>query len=300
MSIFDFDSLKGNSPKVIAQRSAIIIIGCLIYSSGLALFLDASTLVSGGFSGIAMLISRLIPLNTGIIVLILNVPLFIVGLKVFGKWFLFNTIFGTVLYSLLVVLFETLCKPFLPLTSNVLLSSIFGGVISGIGLAVVFRSGATTGGTDVVVRLLRLKIGDLSFGTMFLFLDLMILIAQVFVSKDIELTLYSALAIAVEDITFDKILYGIDEAKILYIISDDSEAIKEDIIKKLGVGVTILEGKGGYTGNDKQVLMVAVKKHNYAKLKNVVRQCDPEAFMIVGSASEIYGLGFKNNDKKDI
>ena len=304
MGIFDvdFDNLKDNKPQTIAKRAAIIVFGCIIYSVGLSIFLDCSGLVSGGFSGVAMLLSRIIPieLNTGVIVIILNVPLFIIGLKIFGRWFLFNTIFGTVLYSLLVYLFEYFLRPFLPLTENLLLIAIFGGVISGIGLATVFRSGATTGGTDVVVRLMRLKLGDMSFGTMFLLLDFTILLVQAIVFKNIELTLYSALAIAIEDITFDRMLYGFDEAKLFYIISADAESIKRDVIDKLSLGVTVLKGTGGYSGEEKEVLMVAIKKHNYAKLKAAVRDHDPDAFFIVCSSNEIFGKGFKNNDKKDL
>lgn len=300
MSIFNNDLLKSKSPRSIALRTLIITIGCIVNSVGLSLFIDASHLVSGGFSGLAMLLARLIPLNTGVIVLILNLPLFVVGFIVFGRRFLFNTVFATVSYSLLVWLLEYLCKPFLPLTDNLLLASIFGGVISATGLAIVFRCGATMGGTDIVVRLLRLKLGDLSFGTLFFVLDAVIVLIQALVFKDIELTLYSALAIAIEDITFDKILYGFDEAKLFYIISEKPDGIKEDVIQKINAGVTILEGKGGYSGADKTVLLVAVKKHNYAKLKQVVRQRDPNAFVIVCSATEIFGKGFKNNDKKDI
>ena len=302
MSIFDSELMKKNSLRAVALRTFVITIGCVIYSIGISIFLDASHLVSGGFTGIAMLISRALPIeiNTGLIVLILNLPLFIIGLIVFGKRFLFNTIFATILYSLLVLLFENVLKQYLPLTSNVLLSAIFGGIICAIGLATVFKSGATTGGTDIVVRLLRIKLGDLSFGTLFLILDATILIIQAIVFKDIELTLYSALAIAIEDFTFDKILYGFDEAKLFYIISNYPEDIKTDILEKLKAGVTILDGKGGYGGDDKKILMVAIKKHNYSRLKHIVKNRDPKAFVIVGQANEIFGEGFKNNDKKDI
>jgi len=300
MAFVDFNKLRENTPKAIAMRTIVITIGCIINSVGLSFFLDPSKLVSGGFSGVAMLLSRLIPLNTGIIAIILNIPLFIIGLKVFGKRFLFNTIFATLLYSLLVFLLENTCKSFLPLTSNVLLSSILGGVVTATGLAIIFRCGATTGGTDIIVRLMRLKIGDLSFGTMFMVMDMTILLVQLIVFKNIELTLYSALAIAIENFTFDKILYGFDEAKILYIISDHHDEIKEAALVKLDAGVTILDATGGYSGDAKKVLLIAVKKHNYVKLKNIVQKIDPKAFFIVSSANEIFGEGFKNNDKKDI
>lgn len=302
MSFFDNEIIKGNTPRAIVLRTLTITLGCIIYSVGLSLFLDCSRLVAGGFSGLAMLLARILPfrINTGLIVIILNLPLFVVGLVVFGRRFLFNTVFATVCYSLLVLLLENVLRPYLPLTDNLLLTSIFGGVISAIGLAIIFRCGATSGGTDIIVRLLRIKLGDLSFGTMFLVFDILVLVVQFVVSRDIELTLYSALAVAIEDIAFDKILYGFDEAKLFYIISKDPDPIRQDVLQKLNAGVTILDGVGGYSGENKKVLLVAIKKHNYSKLKQIVKQRDPDAFVIVCSANEIFGEGFKNNDKKDI
>ena len=303
MKFLDFGNLKGSNPATIAARFFLLTLGAAIYAVSVALFLDPSDLVSGGFTGISILLNRILPfeLNTGLIVLIMNVPLMVAGLIVFGKEFLFSSVYATVVSSLLIFGFEEAFKSFLPIIhDDLILSSVLGGLIAGFGRAVIFRSGGTTGGTDTIVRFLHLKFQNVSFGKMLIMMDIVVIALSAVVFKNLQIALYSGCAIVISNVCFDKIVYGVDKAKMLYIISDKADGIKKRLLDELHVGVTVLDGHGAYRGDAKNVLLVAVKKNSYPKMKDVIKEEDPNAFFIVTSATEIYGLNFKKNDKKEL
>jgi len=303
MKKLDFYRLMQNKKIRYIYQIIAILFGSLVYSLGVSLFIDPNKLVTGGITGLAIIISKFIPINTGIVALIMNIPLLIAGLIVFGKGFVINTILGTCGTTLFVTLFEKTVGAKLsenPLTGNLLVAALFGGALVALGLAIIFSVGATSGGTDIIVRLVRVKAQNMSFGTIFLIADFCVVLLNMIIFKNIELALYSAVVIIVEDVLFDKFLYGFEEAKLLYIISDKSNEIKEKLLNDLEIGVTVLDGQGGYTGDSKKVLLVAIKKRLYPKVKMVIKSIDEDAFIIVNSAKEIYGLGFKKNDKKEI
>lgn len=287
--------------------------GSLIYGIGVGFFIKQQNLLTGGFAGIALLISSYFPhtLDAGIWTIILNIPLIIAGLIVFGKKYMFMTVYGTVVSSLCLSLFEFIAKTIDPaigevvdgeihrfLTNNTLMAGIIGGALAGVGRAIIFRSGSNTGGTDILVKFIRIKHPNFTAGNLFLIFDGVLIITHAILQKSFELALYTAVTLVISNFLFDKIMFGFDSAKVFYIVSNKKEQLTERIIKEVNAGVTVLDASGGYTHEHKDILMVAIKKHYYPKLKKVVKEEDPKAFFIVTQATEIYGLGFKENDEK--
>ena len=273
-----------------------VTLGGALYSFGFSVFISPNNLAPGGLSGIAVLLRQFLPVPTGTLVLIMNLPLLIIGLIKFGKSFLMGTIYGTVLTSMLINLFiyvNDVTGGALILTDDLLLSALAGGAAIGLGLGIVFRFGATTGGTDIIVRLVKNRFRYFKSGTIMVSLDAAIIIASAFVFKNVDLALYAALALVVESFTMNSVLYGSDSARLVYIISEKNYEIAECLLNDLNLGATFVEGVGAYTKKDQQVLMVAVRKRLFPRLKTKVETIDDRSFMIVSSASEIFGEGFK-------
>lgn len=291
-------------------KYGVITLGCIIYAMGVALFLDANDLASGGVTGIAIAINFILeqftPLshNTGTIILIINIPLFILGGVFFGRKFLISTVYSTVLSSLLIRLFDFLFTTFyhLPIVENTLLAALIGGALFGGGLGLIFRMGSSTGGTDVIIKILRKKFRYVRTGVISFAIDATIVLASAFIYQNIELTCYTVISIVVFSLTFDAVLYGGNSAKLIYIISEgeSAELIAQRLLNELDVGATFVDGEGAYTGAGKRIIMVAIKNFLYPKLRDVVRAVDPKAFVIVSSAKEIYGEGYKNHFDDDV
>lgn len=287
-------------------KYAVITLGCVIYSLGVALFLDANNLASGGVTGIAIIISHLIDserLSTGLLIIIINVPLFILGAIFFGRKFTLSTIFATVLSSLFIELWGFLFSDKIPVAGdNILLSALIGGTLFGLGLGLIFRMGSTTGGTDIIVKILRKKFRYIRTGVISMIIDVTIVCVSALINKNFELTCYTIVAITVFTLVFDWVLYGGNSAKLVYIITtnEKSEAICVKILKELDVGATYVDGEGAYTGKEKRIIMCAIKNFLYPRLRDVVREADPNAFMIVSSAKEIYGEGYKNHTDEEL
>lgn len=278
------------------KRYALIIVGCIIYSLGVALFLDPKNLASGGVTGIAILLHYATGFNTGIIIIIINVPLFILGAIFFGRNFTLSTIFSTIVSSLFIELWNLVLKKYIPVTDDLLLSSLIGGALFGAGLGLVFRMNSTTGGTDILVKILRKKFRHIQTGIISMVIDAIIVASSALVIKDFDLMCYTFISIVAVTICFDFVLYGGNTAKMVYIITEEENAaaICERVMKDIDAGATYLDGEGAYTGDKKRVILCAVKNFNYPKLKDIVRELDPKAFMIVASAKEIYGEGYKD------
>ena len=296
----------------------MITVGAGMYAIGTAIFVNPHNLAPGGATGAAIILARLLALAKlknvpiGLLVFLINIPLLIVGLKKFGKDFLFGTVYGTVVLSILIYLFETLWNNY-TFVSNLtpddpLISGAAGGLLMALGVGLTLRNGGTTGGTDIVVKLLRLKYRHLKTGKVLLVTDAVIAVSSIFITIEVtdigvifslEPVLYSLVAMFVCSMMLDLVLYGPDGAKLVYIVSDKSTAIAERVTKEVNTGGTFLEGVGAYSLKKTEVLMCVVKKHLYPKLKDVVMQEDPHAFLIVTSASEVYGLGYKDHSKMD-
>ncbi len=293
----------------VLKQYAIITLGCIIYSIGIAMFVDPADLSAGGMTGISIIISKIpgVPLDNGIILIILNIPMLILGLIFFGWRFLVSTGFATVLSSLLMDLWKyifTKVVKILPLANgNILVNAVTGGVLFGVGMAMIFRMGASTAGTDVIVKLLRKKFRHLKTGVIALATDMVIVACSLFVNGyDLEKLFYTALSTVVFTLVFDWVLYGGNTAKTVFIITtkDKYERLLERILKDVDTGATIIDAKGAYTKEDKVMLMCVVKPFLYPRLRDVVREEDKKAFMIVSSAKEIYGEGYKNQDDAEL
>lgn len=289
-------------------RYTMTTLGCIIYSLGVALFLDANRLASGGVTGIAIVLNHIIDsttgfnFDTGLIILIINLPLFVLGFISFGKKFILSTVYSTALSSLLIWLCNFVFEKYLPVTDSLLLASLIGGALFGLGLGLIFRMGSSTGGTDIIVKMLRKKFRNVKTGVISMTIDIAIIAFSAIVFKNFELACYTVISIIVFTFAFDCVLYGGNSAKLVYIISpqDKAEIICGKILKDLDIGATYVDGKGAYTQNDKRIILCAIKNLFYPRLRDLVREVDPNAFMIVTSAKEIYGEGYKDHFDEEL
>ncbi len=267
-----------------------ITVGALIYAVAVSQFLDPNSLAPGGVTGIAIILNRLTGLETGTWTLLVNIPILIIGTWKFGVKFICSTLYFTVVNSFAINLLSALGA----VTKDPLLAALGGGVLIALALGIVFKSGATSGGTDIIVKLLRLKFPHLRTGFLFLVTDAAIVTISALVFRNIDTAMYAGLVVFVNSVLLDVVLYGRDSAKMIFIISDHHEKITDRILKELDMGVTYITGSGAYSGKDKKVILCVMRKQLSPKAEEIVRQEDPLAFMIVASAMEIYGEGYKN------
>ena len=280
-----------NSQSHLGIRKYIAItFACALYGAGVSLFVDPNDLAPGGFTGLSVMLNRLLSVETGTIYLFLNIPVICLGIWKFGWKFTVSTLYAILVVSLSANLFA-LTKP---LTMEPMLGALFGGILNGAGLGIVLRNSATTGGTDIIIKCLRQRIPHLKTGSLMLMMDAVIIGASGFVFGNLDSVMYSIISVIATSAVMDMVLYGRDGAKLIYIISDKAEAITPRILTDLDVGVTYLEGSGAYKNVEKQVIMCVVKKQMAHKVEEIVKQEDASAFMIVSSASEIYGEGYKS------
>lgn len=272
------------------KKYIIITFACVLYGIGISLFVDPNNLAPGGFTGLSVIINRLVPLETGTIYLILNIPVICLGIWKFGWKFTVST-----LYAILVVSVSTNLLGFMnPITEEAILGAVFGGVFIGAGMGFVLRNSATTGGTDIIVKCLRQKMPHLKTGVLMLMLDAVIIGLSGLVFGNFDSVLYSIVSVVTTSAVLDMILYGRDGAKLVFIISDKSETITTRVLKEVNIGVTYLEGSGAYKNKEKKIIMCVVKKQFAHKVEEIVKQEDDSAFMIISNASEIYGEGYKS------
>ncbi len=268
----------------------MITVFSLTYAVGISLFLDPNNLAPGGVSGISIMLSRITPIPTGTWILLINVPILVLGLWKFGVKFLISTIYCTIVSSAFVNMFST----FAPLTTDKLLAAAAGGTIMAISMGMILKAGATTGGVDIIVKVLRLKYRHLKTGNLYLIMDAVVVALSGIMFRNLETALYAAVAIFVSSVVMDTVLYGRDGAKMIYIISDHPKQITERLLADLDIGVTALQGEGAYSGKEKKVLMCVMRKPLAPKAQQIVKEEDPEAFMIVSDATEIFGEGYKS------
>ena len=281
--------------KELARNLVMIVIGSAVFSLGFDLFLDPNGISCGGVSGIAMLIvyGADVPwLTVGLLSAAINIPLFFFGYRQIGKYFFFGSMLGMVISSVCFDLFAAV----LPVpTVEPLVASIFGGVMAGVGLGIVFLAGASTGGVDIVAKFLRRQNPHINFGTLILIIDAVIVAAYAVILNKYESAMYSVIAMFVVSKVIDLVLYGIDNSCICYIISEKSQELIDDIISgHMHRGVTILNGEGAYSHQQKQVIMCVIKRTQIAELRKLVRIVDERAFFIVTDAKNVFGNGFEN------
>lgn len=283
-----------NSAARFIFRYAAVSSGSAIYAAAVNLFFLPNKLMTGGLTGVGIIFNRFFGLPVGMVALALNIPLFILGFKFIGGRFFISTLYATVLSSVFIDLFAGLPA----FTGDTLLAAIFGGVVAGAGLGIVFTQGATTGGTDIASRLLRLISPSMQMGRMMLFIDLAIIASGALVFGRIDGALYAVISLYIASTTIDAILNGLDNARSAYIITKKYEEVAAAIMTELGRGVTYLYGEGAFSGEKEKVILCAVKRQQAALLKNAVARADPSAFMIVTDAREVLGSGFKEYETK--
>lgn len=268
----------------------VITFASAVYAVAVSLFLDPNSLAPGGVTGIAIILNRLTGLETGTWVLFINIPIIALGTWKLGWRFILSTGYCTLISSL----FINLLSPFGAVTEDLLLAAVAGGCLMAVGLGLVFKSGATTGGTDIIVKLLRIRFPQLKTGFLFFVTDAVIVAASGIVFKNVDVALYAGIVIAINSLLMDVVLYGRDGAKLVFIISDKHENITKRILEELDIGVTYISGSGAYSGKEKNIIMCVMKKQISPRAEAIVREEDPLAFMIVTSATEIFGEGYKS------
>lgn len=221
--------------------------------------------------------------------MLLNVPLFVLGAKKLGRKFLFGSLSGMLLSSVFIDLFAFIPAP----KTEILLDSLYGGILVGLGIGLVFLSGGSTGGSDIAARLLRRRFRSASLGKVMLAIDLFIITLTGIVFHDLSKTLYSALPLAASSFVMDQLLYGLDHSTVALIISEHYQTVSEQIGTRLDRGATVLEGAAAIPGSPRPVLMSAVRQKELPELKSIVREIDPDAFVILLPAHQVLGEGFR-------
>ncbi len=267
-----------------------LLFGSALVASGLVLFTIPNNIAPGGVSGLATALAYLSPISVGVWTLLLNIPLIALTWWKLGLRPLFKTIITTVLLSVLIDVFTAILPPY---TNNVLLAAVLGGVLCGAGMGAIFVRGATTGGTDLISLLLSRAFPNFSIGSLLLVVDAVVVVFAVCVFRDIEVALYSIVTIFATTRTIDAIMQGVDHAKVIYIVTEHGEEILRLLAEELGRGVTVLQGRGGYTKRDKNVLMLVTHRNLYAQTLKAVKSADRRAFIFVTDAAEVHGEGFK-------
>lgn len=280
-------------------RSLLVItLGSAVFAFGFVAFYQPNNIPSGGLTGLAQVINRLVPvLPVGVTVIVLNIPLFVLALKFIGGKLLFFSLYAMFISSVFIDGLTAL-RSWSP--TEPMLGCIFAGLLMGLSMGLVLSQGATTGGTDLAARLIKLKLAWLSMGKLMLAADLVVILLATAVFRNVNSMLYGLVALYIASIVTDSVLYGVDPAKVAYIISDKSREIADTIVRDLDRGVTILHGQGAYSGAEKQVLMCAFKQKEIATIKSVVKELDPDAFLIVCDAHDVLGEGFRAYKKDDI
>ena len=281
--------IKKMDMKKMAKKYLFFIFAAFCYAIGISMFLDPNHLAPGGVVGISVILHQFTKISTGTLYFILNIPILILGFMKFGPKVMWDTLIMVVLNSLFTNYFEG----YGAVTDEYLLAAIAGSVLVGVGIGIVFRQGATTGGIDIIVKLLRMKYPHMSMGKIFMILDIIVVSASGIVFGDFNLAMYAFIAVVISSRVVDYVLYGDDEAKMIYIISNSPQAITQRLLEELNVGVTYIQGSGAYSKANYEVIMCVVKKRISPKVEEIVKQEDEKAFMIVCRASEIFGEGYK-------
>jgi uncharacterized membrane-anchored protein YitT (DUF2179 family) len=292
--IMDKKFSSGNYGKSLPGRGLLVFIGSVIYASAVRCFFIPANLMSGGVTGVSLILNRLFSLPVGIMMIIFNIPLFIFGFRKMGRDFFILSMAGAAVSSLAIDILGVILPDIPELYGDRLLASVLGGAISGIGLGITIAAGGSTGGSDIITLLFNRRLESLSLGRAVLILDLLIILTGTIIFRDISAGLYTVVAIYVVSVSIDSVLYGANIASVVFIVTKKPEPLTLALTNELNRGLTILNGRGGYTGSTQNVLICAIGRRQLSHLKRIIRLNDPDAFVIVSDAKEVMGLGFKN------
>jgi len=264
--------------------------GSLIYSFAVSVFISPNEISPGGLTGISTALNFLFDFPTGITLMVLNIPILILGFVKFGGGFIIKTAIATALVSLNLTITDYIIPTF---EIDKILACVFGGILMGLGLGIVIRHGATTGGIDIIAKLINMKFRHLTVGRLILIIDAFIIGIAAVIYGNIESVLYSVISMYASSRVLDIGLYGADKGRLIYIVTEKSDTICSDINRIAHRGVTILSAKGGYTGKERNLLMCTVRIHEVSGIYDIVDKHDSNAFIVVSEAGEIIGEGFK-------
>ena len=279
--------------KELLKKYSIITLGCAVYAVGFCWCCVPGHLSIGGLTGVAQVINVFFPsLPVGIMTLVMNVPLFILGWRLLGKGVLISSLYAMALSSLMI---DGINAVFTFPALEPILAAVYGGILCGAAFGLMLRQGATTGGTELAARLLKLKVQQLPIGKLCLAIDLIVILAYSLTFRQLTQALYSIAALYICTTVMDKVVYGGNAAKLAYIISPRHEEITRRLLE-LDLGVTLLEGTGAYAHRPAQVILCAFSRSYIIPVKKLVQQIDPDAFIIVCDTHEILGEGFGTYD----
>lgn len=280
-----------NKIKDFFYDTVIFILGGILFSVAVNCFLSRNNILNGGFTGIATILNFLFDLPIGTTVFVMNIPVFVVAFKRLGARFVLRTVWATFITSTLIDI-----GVFLPVYKNdLLLSSLFGGALVGVSLGIIFIRNATTGGVDIIAKLVQLKNPHISIGRSILFFDAIIVVLGGIVYRNFESMLYASVVIFVSAQVLDYVIFGVSRGAMIMIITEKSDEIRNMIINDFKRGVTVLKGQGGYSGKDKNVLLCACFDNQTQKFIKKIKSADENAFFIVTQSKQILGEGFKNS-----
>ena len=272
-------------------------VGSFLYAVGVVCFINAAQFVPGGFTTLGILVNHLFPaVPIGAVVFALNVPFFIISWKVFGFGFISKTIFSTAMLSVFIDVLDKVSEKYgwIYTGDEKLVAAIFGGLFLGVGIGIVFLRGSTTGGSDIVVRLLRLALPHVSLGKLVLLCDFCVVVLAGIVYKSVNSVLYSLIVILISGLAVDYVVGGRSNSKMLMILTDSADEIVPEITLSLGRGVSVLNAVGGYTGEAHKMLLCVVRAHEVAEVRKIVTKYDEHPFIIITDSGEVLGEGFKS------
>ena len=273
------------------------ILGSTMFAAGFALFLQPNNMNSGGISGLAMVIVELLDFGSvGTLSILINLPLFLLGGIKIGKRFFLGSLLGMLLSSVLIDMIAVFPMP----QTDPLIGAIYGGVVCGLGLGIVFTAGTSTGGSDILVRLLKLKFRNVPIGQISMSFDAIVVVLTGLVFGDVRNALYTGITVYLCGKVIDGVVYRFDYSDVALIISSEYEQIAKAIGERLDRGATFLHGEGSYSHKDTKVVLAAVKKQQMAELKELVMEIDPKAFLIVQEAHQVLGDGFSRYNKHSL
>lgn len=275
----------------------VAILGCAIFALGFDLFLIPNEMNTGGVSGLSMVLQHLLGFGSvGVFQIIINIPLFLLaGIKI-GRKFFWGSLIGMMSSSAFIDIFSKLPAP----STEPLLGALYGGLLCGFGAGLVFSSGASTGGSDILVRLLKLRYRNVPVGQICLCIDLCVAVLTGIVFRDTTKALYTGITVFVTSRVVDAVIYRFDYSKVVLVITSEYEQIAQQIGEKLHRGTTFLYGQGAYSGKETKVVLTAVKRQQLAELKELVTDIDPKAFIIVQEAHQVLGDGFARYSKDSL
>ncbi len=290
-----FRKLEKNKAARLALDGGFYLLGSICYALSVNVFSAPNQIAPGGVTGVATLLNYAFHLPIGAMILVINLPLLIAAWRKCGVGFTVRTLIVTVLSSVVIDVTARFLPPF---RGEMILVALFGGVLSGAGLGLIYMRGATTGGSEIVARLLERRLRHVPIGRLILLVDAVVVAVSALVYRQIESALYALILIFVSSLVMDAIVYGGEKGKMLLIMSRREELIARRILQQMGRGVTLLNATGAYTGTDKRVLLCAVRRSEVYQLRTIVQDTDPDAFLIVVSTEEVLGEGFKSIETK--